>query len=210
MIQRKHRIAVTVTKDTSAKSKKVPEATSLPAAALLATALPIKIKTLSPPRRCQTNVYAEESRVIEPGHGMNVPITRKPLALGSYIFRPIHKRDLVTESYLAEINAVISDTWNSTPMANLEEAPVRIYKGQFFERLSSYRNSNPIPPASADFHHANVFFEKKINEVEPEFDSISTLFGKTVPEVDFSEPVNSFSIESIDPNDALKSDVSDH
>ena len=205
VIQGRHRIAVTVTKDPSAKSRKVGEATSL-----LAAAIPIKIKILNPPRRRQTNVYAEESRAIEPGHGMNVPITRKPLASGSYIFRPIHKRDLAIESYLAGVNAVVSDTWNSAPMANLGEAPVKIYKGQLLGRLSPYRDSGPVPKTSADFHHADVFFGKGINETESESNPSEVLFGKTVPEADAKEPINPFSIGSVDPNDVMEPDVSDH
>ena len=153
-------------------------------------------------------MYAEKNRIIESEHEMNVSITRKSLALNNYIFRSIHKRNLAIESYLIEINVVIFDIWNSTSMTNLKKAPIRIYKNQLFERLNSYRNSDSISSVSANFHHANVFFEKKISEVES--NSKNVLFEKTVSEVDFNKSVNSFFIELITSNDVLKSDVNDH
>ena len=95
-------------------------------------------------------------------------------------------------------------------MTNLKEVSVKIYKNQFFEQFNSYRNSNSISSTLANFHHVNVFFEKKISEIKFKFDSISTLFKKMISEVHFNESVNFFSIESIDLNDALKSDVNNH
>ena len=141
---------------------------------------------------------------------MNVSITRKSFVLRSYIFWSIHKRNLIIESYLAEINAMIFDTWDSIFLTNLKKISVKIYKNQFFERFNFYRNSNSILSALTNFQHTNVFFEKKISEVEFEFDSISTLFEKTISEIDFNKSVNFFSIESINSNDVLKSDVNDH
>ena len=46
-------------------------------------------------------------------------------------------------------------------MTNLKEAFVKIYKKQLFERLNLYRNFDSISQTFADFHHENVFFEKK-------------------------------------------------
>ena len=93
-------------------------------------------------------------------------------------------------------------------MTNLKEISIKIYKKQLLERLSSYRSSDSISQTFTNFHHADVFFEKKINKAE--FDLNKTLFEKIVLETDFSESVNSFSIESIDSNDVLKFNVSDH
>ena len=205
MIQKKHRIAVIVTKNFSAKFKKIKKTIFM-----LIIALSIKIKTLNSSKRRQINVYAEKSRIIEFEHKMNVSIMRKSFVLNSYIFRSIHKRNLVIEPYLIEINVVISDIWNSISMTNLKKASIKIYKNQFLERLNLYRNQNLILSVSADFHHANVFFEKKINEMKSEFNSNDVLFEKTVPENDSSESVNSFFIESVDSNDVLKFDVNDH
>ena len=103
--KKKHRIAVIVTKDSSAKFKKIKKTTFL-----LTIALSIKIKILNSSKRRQINVYAEKSRIIEFRHEMNVSIMRKSLVLNNYIFRSIHKRDLATESYLIEMNVVIFDT----------------------------------------------------------------------------------------------------
>ena len=205
IIQKKHRIAVIVTKNSSAKFKKIKKATSL-----LTIALSIKIKILNPSKRRQINVYAEKNKIIEFEHEINVLIMRKPLVLSNYIFRSIHKRNLATESYLIEMNVVISDTWNSTSMTNLKKTSIKIYKSQFFERFNLYRNQNLTSSVSTNFHHADVFFEKKINKMKFEFNSNDVLFEKTVPENDSNESVNSFFIESINSNDVLKSDVSDH
>ena len=96
-------------------------------------------------------------------------------------------------------------------MTNLKEVSVKIYKKQLLERLSSY-HLDSISQTFTDFHHADVFFEKEIDESEfkLEFDSNDVLFEKTVFEFDSNEFVNSFSIESIDSNDVLKLYVSDH
>ena len=95
-------------------------------------------------------------------------------------------------------------------MTNLKKTSIRVYKNQLFERLNLYRNQNSVSSVSANFHHANVFFEKKINEAKSESNSNDVLFEKTVSENDFNESVNSFFIESIDSNDVLKPDVNDH
>ena len=205
MIQKKHQITIIVIKNSSAKFKKIKKTTFL-----LIIALSIKIKTLNSSKRRQINVYAEKNKIIEFEHEMNVSIMRKSFVLNNYIFRSIHKRDLVIESYLIEINVVISDIWNSISMTNLKKTSIKIYKNQFFERFNLYWNQNSISSVSANFHHANVFFEKKISETKFEFNLNNVLFEKTVFENDFSESVNSFFIESVDSKNVLKFNVNNH
>ena len=105
MIQNKYRVSVIVIKNTSVKSRKIKKTIFFQI-----SALSIKIKILNSFKRRQINVYAEKSKIIEFDQKVNVSITRKPLVLNSYIFRSIHKRDLIIESYLVEINAIVSDT----------------------------------------------------------------------------------------------------
>ena len=94
-------------------------------------------------------------------------------------------------------------------MTNLNKILTKIYKNQLFERLNSYGNLNLISSISTDFYHANIFLEKRISEKFKSNLNI-TLFEKTVSETDFDKSINLFSIKSIDSNDVIKSDVSDH
>ena len=208
MIQNKHWITVIVIKNTSAKSEKISKTIFFSTAFLLIIALSIKIKILNSFKRRQINVYAEKNRIIKSKHEINVSIIQKLFVSNNYIFRSIHKRNLIIESYLTEINAIIFDIWDSIFMTNLKKTSVKIHKKQLFERLNSYRSLNSISQTFTNFHHADVFFEKKINKAK--FDSDETLFEKIISETDFSESINSFLIESIDSNDVLKLDVSDH
>jgi hypothetical protein len=46
--------------------------------------LSTKMKSLRPPRRKSTNVYAVSSHILEPEHGKNVEVTHRPLAKATY------------------------------------------------------------------------------------------------------------------------------
>ena len=74
-------------------------------------------------------------------------------------------------------------------MTNLEKAIAKIYKNQLLKRLIFHETSNML---SMNFYHADVFFEKIVSIFEIE------------------KSIHFFTIESIDFDDVINSNVSDH
>ena len=93
-------------------------------------------------------------------------------------------------------------------MTNLKKASVKIYKNQFWNDLVCIKVRIRFRQFQRIFIMRTCFLKKKINEIKLNLKNV--LFEKTVSEVDFNESVNSFSIGSVDSNDVLKFNVSNH
>ena len=108
VIQNQHRIKIRIIKNSSAHFRKI-DSSTLTIMTAIAAELSVKTKTLKTSKRRQTNVYVEETQIIQKNQKQNVSVSHKSLILNDYIFEPIQRKNHIMKSYLSDVNAMISN-----------------------------------------------------------------------------------------------------
>ena len=165
LIQKKHRVKITTTKNQFVKAKVI-EISSMNIATILKF---VKIKFGSTcSKKKQVNVYVSKTCILNSNYDKNVFIKHKFLAKETYFFEPIRQKNEALKTYLSAINSVITEKTDFIFMTNLKETRIKIVERQLIERLKQIEISKKTSNACVKFDYADVFINKHI---ENEFDS---------------------------------------
>ena len=142
---------MTTTKKNSLRIKKIDKMN-------LYNVLSIKIKVIKIFKKSQINVYVDECVVLINDQNKNLTIKHKSLSKETYLFESINKKNLSTNLYLIEINALMINEINFVFMTNFEKIKIKIIKKQLLKRLKSFNVF--IINTTITFDYASVFIRK--------------------------------------------------